>query len=47
MDEGDDEDDDEVSPLFLYLTCSVRKKGGNLRSVSVRNLPTCLGIKGH
>ena len=32
---------DDVSPLFLHLTCTVRSKGKS-SSCSVRVLPTCL-----
>jgi hypothetical protein len=38
----DEEVTEEVSPLFLHLTCSVRSKG-KISSCSVHVLPTCLG----
>ncbi|KAJ9595165.1 hypothetical protein L9F63_013523, partial [Diploptera punctata] len=38
----DEEATEEVSPLFLHLTCTVRSKG-KITSCSVRVLPTCLG----
>jgi hypothetical protein len=38
----DEETSEEVSPLFLHLTCSVRSKG-KITSCSVHVLPTCLG----
>lgn len=38
----DEEASEEVSPLFLHLTCSVRSKG-KINSCSVHVLPTCLG----
>jgi hypothetical protein len=38
------DDNDETSPLFVHLTCSLsfKSKTGILRSVPVRSLPTCL-----
>ena len=41
--EANDDGNNDVPPLFLYLTCSVRSKRRSLKSIPVRNLPICLG----
>ena len=36
------QEDDDVPPLFVHFTCSVRTQSNTLKSIPVRNLPTCL-----
>ena len=43
LDESLEDDIEEDSPLFVYLTCSVRLGRHILRSIAVKNLPMCLG----
>lgn len=39
--EDEDEDEEEIPPLFIHLTCSLRTSQGTLQSVPVAELPTC------
>ena len=36
---------EDIAPLFVHLMCSVRtKKGSFMKSIPVKNLPTCFGL---
>ena len=41
---GLDENEENMSPLFVHLTCSVRISNNAMKSIGVHDLPTCLGM---